>query len=68
MDLSFLSKDFLVGLNSFALDHYPASDAKLFSLAILSESERREWPVGWWEDPSVIPSEKKKADREKEAA
>jgi hypothetical protein len=31
------------------------TEAQLLCSVLLLEAERREWPEGWWEDPSVIP-------------
>lgn len=66
-----LSAQFLVDLLFWTTFKYGAgvytapsderSAASYLGSAILLEAERRRWPDGWWEDPSVIPeiSEKK---------
>ncbi len=63
-----LSDKFLVACVSWVMLKYDAvpgrceplgtrsdnADVAEFGSALLRESERRDWPEGWWEDPSVV--------------
>lgn len=61
IDLSDLSDQALVSLNYFFAFDYPhrktdreSADTVINSVCV--EADKREWPEGWYEDPSVIPS------------
>lgn len=55
--LMVLSDAILVELYLFLLDRWEEPTAKKFSGAIIIEANRRGWPEGWWEDPSLVLSE-----------
>lgn len=52
--LSRLSDIFVVGLFTWALPKGHPGPAHEIVCALLRETERRGWPEGWWEDPSVV--------------
>lgn len=51
-----LSDEHLVDLHSWLIFHegWRTSDLRRMHNAVLVETDRRQWPEGWWEDPSVV--------------
>ena len=51
-----LSDEHLVDLHTWLCFHddWRTSDLRHMHNAVLVEAERRRWPDGWWEDPSVV--------------
>jgi len=58
IDLTRFPDAFLVALNYWLTFDYlgPRVLGRRAAIPILCEANRRDWPDGWWEDPSVIPS------------
>lgn len=51
-----LSDEHLVDLHNWLWDRDECQADDFFRVrnAVLVEAERRRWPEGWWEDPSVV--------------